>query len=92
MHRSPRWIALVLVSAALMALPAGCTQPQARTRGGMPVLAPAAANGGAAPAIVLEQAYYVPFENIEQVFERTGRGIFLPYEKFLELWNASRER
>ncbi|MFC1705346.1 hypothetical protein ACFL59_00810 [Planctomycetota bacterium] len=42
------------------------------------------------PAIVREKAYYVPFEEIERVFEKTGRGIFLPYEEFLKLWEAGK--
>ena len=29
----------------------------------------------------------MPFENLEQVFERQGRGVFLPYREFLEMWN-----
>ncbi|MFQ5653883.1 MAG: hypothetical protein ACE5GW_04015 [Planctomycetota bacterium] len=46
--------------------------------------------GGLPAEIVRERAYYVPFEKLEDVFERTGRGIFLPYEEFLELWEAAR--
>lgn len=57
---------------------------------------PVLENPQAAPAadvppgrlIEVEKAYYVPFEKFDQVFERTGRGIFLPYEEFLELWDA----
>ncbi|GIW96320.1 MAG: hypothetical protein KatS3mg110_4361 [Pirellulaceae bacterium] len=36
-----------------------------------------------------EQTIYVPFEKLERVFEREGRGVFLPYEKFQELWRAA---
>ena len=42
-----------------------------------------------APGVRVEKSYYVPFEKIEEVFEKTGRGIFLPYEEFLELWNKA---
>ena len=39
-----------------------------------------------------EQTIYVPYEKLRQTFEKHGRGVFLPYEKFLELWNAARDR
>ena len=45
--------------------------------------------GNAGAQIVREKAYYVPFDDIEDVFNKTGKGIFLPYEKFLELWNKA---
>jgi hypothetical protein len=37
-----------------------------------------------------EQTIYVPYERLKNVFEKQGRGVFLPYEKFQELWNAAR--
>ncbi|MFN0057503.1 MAG: hypothetical protein ACKVX7_03525 [Planctomycetota bacterium] len=36
---------------------------------------------------VREKTYYVPYTKLDDVFEKVGRGIFLPYEQFLELWN-----
>ena len=39
-----------------------------------------------AAEIIREQSYYVPYEKIGEVFEKEGRGIFLPYDRFLELW------
>jgi hypothetical protein len=36
---------------------------------------------------LLEQTIYVPYEKIEAVFEKKGRGVFLPYNEFLELWS-----
>ncbi len=36
-----------------------------------------------------EQTIYIPFDRLEHVFERPGRGVFLPYEKFQELWRAA---
>lgn len=42
---------------------------------------------GATPAPSKEQTVYVPFEKLEQVFENEGRGVFLPYREFLEMWN-----
>ncbi len=37
-----------------------------------------------------EQTIYIPYERLKNVFEKQGRGVFLPYEKFQELWNAAR--
>jgi hypothetical protein len=34
-----------------------------------------------------ERTVYVPFEELEKVFQDGGRGVFLPYREFLELWN-----
>lgn len=36
-----------------------------------------------------EQTIYVPYDRLRQVFEQHGRGVFLPYEKFQELWQAA---
>ncbi len=34
-----------------------------------------------------ERTVYVPYEDLEKVFQDGGRGVFLPYREFLELWN-----
>ena len=34
-----------------------------------------------------ERSIYVPYEDLEKVFEKDGRGVFLPYKEFLDLWN-----
>lgn len=39
-----------------------------------------------------EQSIYVPYDKLWQVFEKKGRGVFLPYEEFLELWRAADSR
>lgn len=36
-----------------------------------------------------EQSIYVPYEKLWEVFEKEGRGVFLPYERFIELWKAA---
>lgn len=36
-----------------------------------------------------EQTIYVPYSKLRSVFEKEGRGVFLPYEKFQELWKAA---
>lgn len=40
-----------------------------------------------------EQTIYIPYEDLVKVFERDGRGVFLPYEQFQQLWkDAQRAR
>jgi hypothetical protein len=39
-----------------------------------------------------EQDIYIPYEKLRQVFERHGRGVFLPYEEFEALWRAAEEK
>ncbi len=34
-----------------------------------------------------ERTVYVPYEELEKVFQDGGRGVFLPYREFLDLWN-----
>ncbi len=34
-----------------------------------------------------ERRIYVPYEEMEKVFADGGRGVFLPYREFLDLWN-----
>ncbi len=43
----------------------------------------------AVPAPRLEQSIYIPYKRLWQVFEKEGRGVFLPYEQFQELWKAA---
>ena len=38
-----------------------------------------------------EQTIYVPYDELREVFERDGRGVFLPYDKFQKLWNQARK-
>ena len=37
-----------------------------------------------------EQTIYIPYEKLRETFERDGRGVFLPYEKFQKLWRDAR--
>ena len=39
-----------------------------------------------------ERSIYVPYDELWKVFEKEGRGVFIPYEKFVELWDASRDQ
>ena len=42
-----------------------------------------------AKVLVRERTVYVPYEKLKETFEKEGRGIFMPYEEFLKLWNAA---
>lgn len=39
------------------------------------------------PPTTVERTVYLPYEDLEKIFEKEGRGVFLPYKEFLELWN-----
>ena len=41
------------------------------------------------PEIITEQTIYIPYDNLRQTFEKNGRGVFLPYDQFRELWDAA---
>src|SRR5205085_1805255 len=51
-------------------------------------------NPDAPPSKVLvrERNVYVPYEKLKETFEKEGRGVFLPYEEFLKLWNAAQPK
>jgi len=56
---------------------------------------PGAGAGDGKPAeekTVREQTIYIPYTKLREVFEKEGRGVFLPYEKFHELWREAREK
>ncbi|MFM2093055.1 MAG: hypothetical protein RIS70_179 [Planctomycetota bacterium] len=42
--------------------------------------------------VIREQSIYIPYAKLRETFEKEGRGVFLPYEKFQELWKAARGR
>lgn len=37
-----------------------------------------------------EQTIYIPYDKLKDVFEREGRGVFLPYDQFQKLWQEAR--
>jgi hypothetical protein len=45
-----------------------------------------------AEAPLREQDIYIPYDKLREVFEKAGRGVFLPYEQFEELWKAARAK
>ncbi|MHC5018975.1 MAG: hypothetical protein ACYTGX_02455 [Planctomycetota bacterium] len=38
----------------------------------------------------LPDTIYVPYKDLEKIFEKEGRGVFLPYKEFLKLWKSNR--
>jgi hypothetical protein len=38
-----------------------------------------------------EQTIYIPYTKLRQIFEKEGRGVFVPYDEFQRLWKAARE-
>lgn len=38
-----------------------------------------------------EQSIYIPYEELRNVFEKEGRGVFIPYDDFQKIWNAARK-
>ncbi|MAE63895.1 MAG: hypothetical protein CMJ18_06445 [Phycisphaeraceae bacterium] len=64
-------------------------------------LGPAVVRGEEAPqhepattpgSSVREQSIYIPYRKLREVFEKEQRGVFLPYERFIELWRAARDQ
>ena len=62
-----------------------------------PPAAPAAAVAAATALspetvkVIREESIYIPYTKLREVFEKEGRGVFLPYEKFQALWQAARD-
>jgi hypothetical protein len=42
---------------------------------------------GKQPVRERERTIYVPYDQLEKVFQDGGKGVFLPYREFLDLWN-----
>lgn len=47
---------------------------------------PSTKDAGKLPVRERERTVYVPYEELEKVFQDGGRGVFLPYREFLDLW------
>lgn len=44
-----------------------------------------------AESAFVEESIYIPYDNLQDVFETEGRGVFVPYQEFQALWNAARQ-
>jgi hypothetical protein len=38
-----------------------------------------------------ERTVYIPFSKLKDVFEKEGRGVFLPYDQFKKLWDEAQQ-
>lgn len=38
-----------------------------------------------------EQTIYIPYSKLRSIFEKEGRGVFVPYDEFQRLWKAARD-
>ncbi|HEV3025419.1 MAG TPA: hypothetical protein VGX76_23270 [Pirellulales bacterium] len=54
--------------------------------------AKASAKRDGSPGPIKEKTIYIPYSKLREVFEREGRGVFLPYAEFQQLWKAARDR
>ncbi len=41
--------------------------------------------------ILTETSIYIPYKKLREVFEKEGRGVFLTYEQYRDLWEKARE-
>src|SRR5689334_8717100 len=86
---SSRLFVLLLLLAALPALIAYRAQAQEPAQ---PEAKPAATAETEAEAEVKparEQTIYIPYTKLRQIFEKEGRGVFVPYDEFQRLWKAA---
>jgi hypothetical protein len=74
-------LVLTLTNSAL-AQPENPAQPPAQN---------APADAGKESTSLREQTIYIPYDKLYKVFEQPGRGVFLPYEKFQELWQRANQ-
>jgi len=54
--------------------------------------APAEKPAATEPNLIKEESIYIPYTKLREIFEKEGRGVFLPYEKFNALWQAARDK
>ncbi len=52
---------------------------------------PSVEEGNEAKPSPRERTVYIPFTKLREVFEKEGRGVFLPYDQFQALWNEARD-
>jgi len=85
----------VLAMAAILPLVSAAENPPAEKSAAPPAAPPAAPgvlSAPPAPPPVREESIYIPYTKLREVFEKEGRGVFLPYEKFQALWQAARDK
>jgi hypothetical protein len=65
-------------------------QPAEATPAAAATPTPAATADNGSPPPLREQTIYIPYSRLRSIFERDGRGVFIPYNQFQELWKAAR--
>lgn len=81
---SLRWFATaLLLSLSWLTVAAQDPKPP------MPTAEDIANAEGKAETPLREQTIYIPYAKLRSLFEKEGRGVFLPYDKFQQLWNAA---
>jgi hypothetical protein len=80
----------LLAMAAFLPSPAAAEAPPAEKPAA--AAAPGVLAAPPAPPPVREESIYIPYTKLREVFEKEGRGVFLPYEKFQALWQAARDK
>ncbi len=82
-----RSLGLWLMAAALLVTTAASVSAQETPAASSPADAVTADD----PQPLREQTIYIPYTKLRALFEKEGRGVFLPYEEFQELWRKARE-
>ena len=88
--RSCLLLTALFVQSALAQTPAPTPAPVPPAPSPAPVPAPskpAAPDASKLPVRERERTIYVPYDELEKVFQDGGKGVFLPYREFLDLWN-----
>src|SRR5271157_2080121 len=96
-HRSLICALAILAFASFASFPADAADGKGDVTKPAPAMAASAADSKAdadnkADRSLREQEIYIPYEKLRGVFEKHGRGVFLPYEKFDELWRAAQDK
>ncbi len=88
-----RWIASLGLCALVLSLSAWPVSENAAAQEPSPPEVETPEEPAAEPAEkpFREQTIYIPYDELRKVFEKEGRGVFLPYDRFQELWKAARE-
>ena len=84
-----RFVGFALLALGFAIATVTAQEPPAE-QGASPAKTPAAA-AEKPPQVDREVSIYVPYGKLREVFEKEGRGVFLPYDKFLALWKAARD-
>ena len=76
-----------VVAGSLLAQAPVSPPPAAPPAAPIAPVAPAATETTKVPVREREHRIYVPYDKLEKVFQDGGKGVFLPYREFLDLWN-----